>query len=196
MAKKIDLQGEKLELYTELKKQAKKANQRLLTIYRNYGEDVWSTRLLRNRLKDGKADAITSTGKIRVAKSMSVTQMRAVLSATDKFLASKTSTLSGIKQVKKDVKKGMKAILGDDARQLTDNEVENLYSMLEDKENFLYFANKTSASEMWIYVQNAIDKQVNLTGWYEILRDADFELLDDENKARAKEIYNKYIKNK
>ena len=107
MAKKDEMNDKQRELYSEMQKLAKTANQRLLEIERNFGKNTWASRHLKERLEAEKVQAFTKSGRISTRSDMTIPQMRATINATKQFLNSKTSTLRGIKQTRENVKKSM-----------------------------------------------------------------------------------------
>jgi uncharacterized protein YbcI len=132
MPKKIELNSEQQQLFNELKKLSKRANQRIVRLEREFGKDTWATKKLRDKLVTEPLQAWTKTGRVKVNKSMTVIQMKATIKATQQFLNSKTSTKRGIKQVRKTTIKQLAKSLGTDEEDLTYEEAETLYKMLSD----------------------------------------------------------------
>lgn len=86
--------------FAEMKKLAKRANQRLLELERLTGKSVsWAAKQLMDRLDI--IGARTKKNRISFKKSFDIKQMNKVISATMTFLNAKTSTISGIKDVTK-----------------------------------------------------------------------------------------------
>ena len=110
MAKK-EMTEEQAELFRELTKLSKRANQRLVRLERVFGKDTWASRKLKNRLDIEPLQAWTKTGRVRVNKSMTITQLRATIKATNQFLNSQTSTVAGIKKVRENQIKNISKIL-------------------------------------------------------------------------------------
>lgn len=89
------MKNENLELYNEIRKLIKRANQRLVRLERFTGrQNSWASKILRNKLDSEKLNAWTVKGRIRINKNMSKTQLHAIKRATENFLNSKTSTKS------------------------------------------------------------------------------------------------------
>ena len=107
MSKK-ELTPEQEQLHKELKVLVKRANQRLVRLERNFGVDSWASKKLKARLSTERLKAFSNNNRIRLNKSMSTTQLRAVKKATEQFLNSKTSTVAGIKSIKKNTVKKLK----------------------------------------------------------------------------------------
>lgn len=154
MPKKKELTKEQQELYTELKKLAKRANQRLVRLEREFGTNTWASKKLQNRLVADPLQAWTSKNRVRVNKSMNITQMRATLKAVNQFLNSKTSTKRGIKQIKKTTIKNIAISLGTDDEELTNEQAEVLYDMLSD-DYVTDILRYIPASEFWSLIEEA-----------------------------------------
>ena len=92
-------------LFSELKKEAKKANQRILRLERLTGKTgTFATKQLYDYLDTDLLNAITSKGRIAVRKSFSELEMKAIIKATNQFLEG-VSTVSKVKQVTKEFSK-------------------------------------------------------------------------------------------
>lgn len=154
MPKKKELTKEQQELYTELKKLTNRANQRLVRLEREFGTNTWASKKLMNRLVADPLQAWTSKNRVRVNKSMNITQMRAILKAVNQFLNSKTSTKRGIKQIKKTTIKNIAISLGTDDEELTNEQAEVLYDMLSD-DYVTDILRYIPASEFWSLIEEA-----------------------------------------
>jgi len=109
--KQVQMTQEQYELYQILQKEARKANRRLALIEKNFGRDTWAGKRLRNRLESTKIQAYTKGGRVSVRKNMSTMQMKATLKAVRQFLNSKTSTVKGIRETRKQVIEKLKESL-------------------------------------------------------------------------------------
>ena len=58
---KEEISQEQKELYEELKKLAKRANQRIVCLEREFGKDKWAVKNLRDRLDTQKLNAWTES---------------------------------------------------------------------------------------------------------------------------------------
>lgn len=132
-SKKV-LTQEEQELYNELKKLSKRANQRIVRLERAFGKDTWATRYLKEKLSTEPLGAWTLSGRVKVNKSMSATQMRATIKFTKEFLNSKISTKKGVKEAKQKAIKTLKVRFSTDVSDLSNEEAESLYNFFEDKE--------------------------------------------------------------
>lgn len=208
----------KQELYKEVRKQVNETNKRLEKLSRGYDVNravrnpktgrfervskevkrvsydtgTWASKKLINRLETSTLNAWTK-GRVKIREDMTITQLRAVQKATSQFMASKTSTLKGIQSVKESTKQSLKATLSDeDLRELSDNEVETMYSMLSDTD-FTFLSDKVGASTAWSLIEDAKENNDTENGWINRLNRYAFEINDVDMRSKALAIYNKYI---
>lgn len=134
MPSKKELTREEIELYNELKKLSKRANQRIVRIERSFGKDTWGTKYLKTKLATEPLQAWTRSGRVRVNKSMTVTQMKATIKATREFLNSSISTRRGIKKAKQKAISTLKIRFSSDVSDITYEEAEALINFFDDKE--------------------------------------------------------------
>lgn len=134
MARKIEMTAEQARLYTELKKLSKRANQRILRLEREFGTENLAIRNLRDKLAIEPLQSWTSSGRVKVNKSMTEIQMKATIKATNQFLNSKLSTRSGIKKAKKKAIETLRVRFSTDVKELTTEEAEVLYNIFTDKD--------------------------------------------------------------
>lgn len=132
-SKKI-LSQEEQELYNELKKLSKRANQRIVRLEREFGKDTWATKYLKEKLATEPLQAWTLSGRVKVNKSMTVTQMQATIKFTKEFLNSSISTKRGIKQAKQKAIKTLKTRFSTDVSEISYEEAEVLTHFFDDKE--------------------------------------------------------------
>lgn len=193
MPKKIDLNSEQQQLFNELKKLSKRANQRIVRLEREFGKDTWATKKLRDRLEAEPLQAWSKTGRVKVNKSMTTTQMKATIKATQQFLNSKTSTKRGIKQVKKTTIKQLAKSLGTDDEDLTNEEAEALYDMLSD-DYVTDILKYIPASDFWALIEDA--KEAGDSQESFISRISDYIEFGNDVDMRNKliMIYEKYVK--
>lgn len=193
MPKKIELNSEQQKLFNELKKLSKRANQRIVRLEREFGKDTWATKKLRDKLEAEPLQAWSKTGRVKVNKSMTITQMKATIKATQQFLNSKTSTKRGIKQVKKTTIKQLAKSLGTDDEDLTNEEAEALYDMLSD-DYVTDILKYIPASDFWALIEDA--KEAGDSQESFISRISDYIEFGNDVDMRNKlvMIYEKYIK--
>lgn len=192
---KEEISQEQKELYEELKKLAKRANQRIVRLEREFGKEKWAVKNLRDRLDTQKLNAWTKTGRIKYNKSMSITELRAVTKATKQFLNSQTSTKRGIEQVRKKQIESLRISLSTDEKEFTFEEAETFYRLFEDTD-YTFFIRKYDipASAFNDLIQEA--KEYNNT-FDDFLENLEIYITignDKELLTRAQAIYEKYVK--
>ena len=128
------LTPEEQELFNELKKLSKRANQRIVRLERAFGKDTWATKYLKEKLESEPVQAWTTKGRVRVNKSMTQIQMRATIKATKEFLNSSISTQRGVKRAKQKAIKTLKTRYSTDVSDITYKEAEALTYFFDDKE--------------------------------------------------------------
>lgn len=192
MASKKVLTSEQQELYNELKKLSKRANQRLVRLERNFGENTWASKKLKARLESNPLQSWTSKGRVALRKDMTITQLRATIKATQQFLNSKTSTKRGITQVKKTTIKAIAQSMGVDGDNISDSEAEALYDMLSD-DYVIDIIRFIPASELWALVEDAKEQNDTKEQFIDRIKDyIDFgNDVDMVNKLSV--IYNRYV---
>lgn len=128
------LTPEEQELFNELKKLSKRANQRIVRLERAFGKDTWATKYLKEKLESEPVQAWTTKGRVKVNKSMSLIQMQATIKATKDFLKSSISTKRGIKKAKIKAIKTLKTRFSTDVSDISYEEAESLVNFFDDKE--------------------------------------------------------------
>lgn len=134
MPKKKDLTREEQELFNELKKLSKRANQRIVRLEREFGKDTWATKYLKEKLATEPLQAWSISGRVKANKSMTVTQMKATIKATKEFLNSSISTKRGVKKAKQKAIKTLKTRFSSDVSDITYEEAEALTNFFEDRD--------------------------------------------------------------
>lgn len=134
MPRKIELNQEQQELFNELKKLSKRANQRIVRLERNFDKDTWATKYLKEKLASEPLQAWSISGRVKVNKSMTITQMKATIKATKEFLNSNVSTKRGIKKAKAKAIKTLQTRFSTDVSDITFEEAEALTNFFEDRD--------------------------------------------------------------
>ena len=147
------------KLYKDTLKQVRQSNAKLASLQRRYKSGTWASKKLMNRL-DTETLKAWQGGKIKIPTKISQTKLAAINKATRQFLQSKTSTKKGINDVKKETMKSLKATLSSDTKKYTDDEIETMYNMLGDKD-FSDLTQKIDTSDLWVFIDNAIEKDLN-----------------------------------
>ena len=194
MAKsKEEITQEQRELFAELKKLAKRANQRIVRLERTYGKERWAVKNLRDRLDTQKLDAWTAKGRIKYNTSMTIPQLRATIKATKQFLNSATSTRTGIKEVKKKQLKAIKQSMSMQDEDFTDEDAETFYRLFEDTDFTFFVPRYFTASEFWSLIQEAKDTNATENEFVKMI-ELYIEIGNDlDMLARVQAIYNKYV---
>lgn len=137
MAKKIEQTKEEQEVYQNLKKLSKRANQRLVRLERAFGKDRWGAKELRSLLDVEPLQAWTKAGRVRAAKSMSLNNMLIVTKAIEDWLQNKRSYVGKVKKIEKQIKEGIRANIAREREvkeeEITSEDIENFYRTLEDE---------------------------------------------------------------
>lgn len=186
---KENLEKTKNELFNELRKLAKRANQRIVRLERFTGrQDAWAVANLRNRLDTEKLNAWTSKGRIKYNKSMNITELRAVIKATKNFLNSVTSTKRGIEEVRQKQIKGLGLSLD-----IEEKDAEFFYRLFEDTDYTFFVPKYILASAMNDIIQESIEYRYNVDRYLEALEIYITIGNDTEMRARAIALYEKEI---
>ena len=193
MPKKIELDTEQQKLFNELKKLSKRANQRIVRLEREFGKDTWATKKLKSRLASDTLQAWTKKGRVKASKRMSEMQMRATIKATKQFLASKTSTRKGIKQIRKTTISRIAVSLGTEEENLTNEEAETLYNMLTD-DYMTDIMQYIPASDFWRLIEDSKESKDNEEDFID--RISNYILVGNDSNLVEKltAIYTKYVK--
>lgn len=99
MSKKIEMTPYEASLFSEMKKLSKRANQRIVRLERETGvQEAFATKQLADYLSSEQVKGWTAKGRVTASKSLSATQMKAIIKATKQFLKADTSRVAGAKQ--------------------------------------------------------------------------------------------------
>lgn len=181
--------------YDSLRRKVNRANKAIARIEKQYGENSWGVNRLYNKLDNEVYKGITKSGKIRLNKSMSGIQLKAIEKATSNFLNNKkTSTLTGIKGVIKDVKSSLKATYGDMGNRLTNKEVNMLYDLIEDKDK-RSITEQIGASDLWATIIQAKEQKLDYNKFDDLIsKRSSTDINDLDIKIFLEDIYNKYLR--
>ena len=151
------MEQNKEELYNLLKKEVKKANMRIARIEKAFGEDSWGAKQIRPYLETEKLNAITEKGFITVRKSMTESQMRMVEKYVKRFNSYETSTIKGIKDVRKRTIESLRKYYSKPDLDITYEEAETLYE-LQNSNDYNWIFKYMNPSEFWNFVEEAVDE--------------------------------------
>lgn len=187
---------EEKKQYNELRKEVNKANQRIAKIEKVYGKGSWAIKKLYSYLEVDYIQAITNTGRISLKQNYSDIQLRAIRKATNQFLNSKTSTLSGIKTRIKRIKQGFKEKL-----EITEKEAEIIYESLSE-DLIRWITGYIDPSSFWggiiqeakefNFSYDRFENEVISTS--EELKKLIIVMNDLDTKEKLQEIYDRYVK--
>lgn len=181
------------QLFEELKKLSKRANQRLVRLERRFSKkDSWAAKKLRDRLDIKSLDAWTGSGRIKANKSMTEIQMKATIKAVNQFLNSATSTKTGIDRVRKTTISSIAKSMSIDEKKLSYDEAETLYNMLSDdytKDVLRYIP----ASEFWAIIEDAKENNDTVNDFLKRISDYIEFGNDEDMRNKLIAIYHKYV---
>ncbi len=183
---------DRAKLMADTRKLVEQANRRLKGLNQAGYKGTWASKKLINRIDTKLLKAWSKQGKIKLSRTLTNTQLKAIQKATDQFLKSKTSTIKGIRETEESTIKSIQATLSDEKRGLVTKEDAEFYYDMFGNDDFNYFADKIGASTLWQLIDDAIenndseDDWINRLGRYITLNDLDV-------RERAIRLYNKYI---
>lgn len=179
--------------YKQVKKLTKKANATLKSLERKVKSGTWASRKLKNRLSIKRLSAWSKIGRVKLNANLSTTDLKMIEKAIKQFLESKTSTKRGIEDAKERVKESIKTTLNESGYELSDDEADTFYSMLED-DDFNYFADKVGASTMWAIMDDAIEYNESDTKFANRIERYVATINDLDTLEKVKNLYNKYVR--
>lgn len=160
----------------------------------NIGKDSWAVRKLRDRLDTLAIQGWTKKGRVRVSKKMDTFTLKKTIKAVNQFLNSKTSKISGIKEVIEIQKKNIRERFEDDEFYITDEESEMFYEMFG-QDSTQYFIDRIGASEFMLAIEESINyTEHELDKWNDIPED-ERELNDDEKIEQLFDDFIRHISN-
>lgn len=182
---------ERVGTVTITNKKGKKINLKTKKIVR-FKSGTWASKKLYEKV----GDYITNN-QISVPTKANRTQLISLNKAMRNFLDSKTSTVSGIREIERQQKDNISNILGDfDSDEISNDEIETLYDFFEDKDfNNVTKEKNIMPSDMWITLTTAKEekwtKEKYLKNIYNYNPDLDMNDLDLKESLIS--IYNKYM---
>lgn len=192
MARKIILSEEQTQLYNDLKKLVKRANQRLVRLERAFGTDTWGMKRVRDKLDIEPLKAWTSKGRIRLNKSYNIQQLNAIKNITEKFLSWETSTVSGVKNIRKRAIKSLAKKLSTEEKEVTYEDAETYYELFEEEE-WKWVLRYMTESEYYGMVQDAKEDNDTEEQWVERFKTVVDFGNDLDFKERVIQLYYKHV---
>lgn len=180
------------ELERQTKKNVQKANERLKSLSKRYDKGTWASTKLANRL-DSSTLRVWKNGRIKLRDNLNTTQLRAVNKATQQFLKSSTSTKTGVNKRIESVKGGIKELLSEPGRDITNEDAEFFYDMFEDND-FTTLTDQDYTSDVWTCIDDSIEKNDTEDSFLQRLEMyASVNMQDLNKREMAKRLYEKYV---
>ena len=180
MAKKIEMTPAEQKLYNDLKKLAKRANQRLVRLERLTGEKgTFASKQLYDYLDSSELQALSQAGRIRVSKQFSFTQLKAIIKATEKFLESPVSVTGGVKKLTKEYSE--KA-----GKPLSFKQADTYYKA---RKNYTWIYEYMTPSEFWAFVKYAKEMGWNKETFIEQIQVYISKEIDEELHKDLEDLY-------
>ena len=184
---------EKSKDFEKLKKDVAIANKRIRAIEKVYGEESWAINHLYNKIRDKElVNGINKRGLIRVNKTMSDVQLRAIQKATKEFIDNETSKLTGIKKAIRATKKGLSATLGDKEHPISNKDINKLYDLVRDKEK-RDLTEQIGASTLWAETRHAKDKDLSFKRYFSnVDKKGEIDIKDKNDMQFLRDLFEDY----
>lgn len=180
-------------LFKTYLRKAKWANKNIERIEKKFGENRWAVKKLKARMESPLYNGWSKENRVSLEKPKDIKELYARLSALEKFEKSKTHTVTGINKVRKKVIKMIRDMLKDKKFKPTEEEVENLYDMLENAD-VKFFIDRMGASTFMLEIQDAREHRDSYEQFYDrFLAYFDENTIDDDYRDRLRRIYDKMI---
>lgn len=177
------------DLEKRTRKAMQEANERIKSVSRKYKGTTYMWAV--NKLKSKVGSRFFKNNRIVIPKNVKGNELLKVYKEIESFLTSKESTKAGIKRVQAKAKETIKTDLfsGD----VTDDDIDVYYSMLEDSDFTSMLDSDFSASEFWVIIDDTKDANDTLDEFQERL--SSYKNIKDETlRNKAINLYNKYIR--
>lgn len=178
--KKISMTHAKVSLFNEMKKLAKRANQRMLRLERLTGmTGSFATKQLYDYLDNGVLQAITPKGRVAVKKSYSIDDMNSIIKALKDFM----NDVSTTPQVRKLTKEYSERI-----GKPIDIERANTIYQIDTNYKWIY---EYYDSDFWDIARESVVKNWSLDDWLDkIPANASKEMvIDEEMRVKLENLY-------
>ena len=173
----------------KVEKAMREANQRIKSVSKKYKGTtyMWAVNKLQSKL--GKR--YFKNGRVVIPKKIKTNELLKVYKEIKSFLSSKESTKTGIKSIQEKAKQTIKNELFEG--EITADDVDVYYSMLEDKDFNTLLNKDFTASEFWVTIDDSINAGDTEEDFYERL--SQYPSIKDENlRNKAKNLYDKYVR--
>lgn len=173
----------------KVEKAMREANQRIKSVSKKYKGTtyMWAVNKLQSKL--GKR--YFKNGRVVIPKKIKTNELLKVYKEIESFLSSKESTKTGIKSIQEKAKQTIKNELFEG--EITSDDIDVYYSMLEDKDFNTLLNKDFTASEFWVTIDDSINAGDTEEDFYERL--SQYPSIKDENlRNKAKNLYDKYVR--
>lgn len=177
------------DLEKKTRKALQEANERIKSVSRKYKGTTYMWAV--NRLKTKVGGRFFKNNRIVIPKNVKGNELLKVYKEIESFLSSKESTKTGIKQVQEKAKQTIKTDLFEG--EVTDDDIDVYYSMLEDKDFTSMLDRDFSASEFWVVLDDTKEANDTLDEFQERLSYYK-DIKDETLRQKAINLYNKYIR--
>lgn len=180
-------------LERETRKLVSKANARLDSLQRRYKSGTWASKKLANRLSSNKMKMWSKSGKIKIGKNPTRSQLIALNKATSQFLNSATSTKKGIKTTREKTIESLRGTLSSEDEEMSFEDAEKFYEMFGE-DSFSSVADKIGASALQAVIEDAIEEGDSQNDFIKRLElYGGIEMNDLDIRSSANILYEKYI---
>lgn len=174
-----------------------RANKRLINLERANLSNKYASRELLKSLQGQKAVRIGSRkarNRIKVIRSLNITEKRFVNKKLRQFIEAETSTPTGIKrkraETRENVLQGLSKLVD---RKLTEQDLDDFYDLIEN-EDFQGLADMIGDSEMYVLVDEAKQKNIKNPNDFVKLLNKHMTSNTKEVRNKATRLFNKYVK--
>lgn len=177
------------DLEKKTMKAIQKANERIKSVSKKYKGTTYMWAV--NKLKSKVGGRFFKNNRIVIPKNVKGNELLKVYKEIESFLSSKESTKTGIKQVQEKAKQTIKTDLF--TGEVTQDDIDVYYSMLEDKDFTSMLDSDFSASEFWVVLDDTKEANDTLDEFQERLSYYK-DIKDETLRQKAINLYNKYIR--
>lgn len=174
-----------------------RANKRLINLERANLSNKYASRELLKSLQGQKAVRIGSRkarNRIKVIRSLNITEKRFVNKKLRQFIEAETSTPTGIKrkraETRENVLQGLSKLVD---RKLTEQDLDDFYDLIEN-EDFQGLADMIGDSEMYVLVDEAKQKNIKNPNDFVKLLNKHMTSNTKDVRDKATRLFNKYVK--
>ncbi len=185
------------KLVNEFNLNMKRVNRKLTRIRREYGSLQYSSKNLIEQItarKDLKRAYNIKTGRIQIRKSLSNDDLKSLNKLMSNFLKDKTSTISGIKNRRESARLGLKQMMGDVDREISDNDIDAFARTFQNADFRWLMRYGIDESEFVSMVQEAISNRWTEGYFLETITDYIGIIPDLDMKDDLIDLYNKFVR--